>query len=396
MSRILFLTSRMLPGYGVDLAVHNLALELKKRGHRIAVLCLESDGSLRGYPIEIVPPRIDYIRAYARAFKAQVIVAHTSPFYEMLPALKARHRVFAWEYGDPPPQLFPDAARRAALKHFKVPHVYPMLDGVVAISKFIARDCEWPASKIIYCGCDHMADLGPKPMPSEETTRRPPPLRVGTLMRLGQGEALYKGNQSFRDLSRSLREGGVEIECHVMGRGSQADALEFEREGIHVHLNASDAEKQRYLRDLDIFVSLSTWEGFNLPLVEAEAMGTVGLALNLSAHPEVTPFVFDTLEDVKQFVESCARDRTILFERGARAYQYVRARFRWSDTADEWLAWTGLPREASDFRESLSPIERLSVIVFLSQARLRDQGFSALLVSIWKNAIQMLSRPFGR
>jgi glycosyltransferase involved in cell wall biosynthesis len=377
MSRILFLTSRMLPGYGVDLAVHNIALQLKRRGHRIAVVCLGSDGSFCGYPIEILPARIDYIRAYARAFKAEVIVAHTSPFYEMLPALKARYRVFAWEYGDPPPELFPDAARRLAVKQFKVPNVYPMLDGVVAISKFIARDCGWLASKIIYCGCDHVPDLGSKGMPPDEPTRRWAPLRVGTLMRLGQGEALYKGNQSFRDLCRCLRDGGLEIECHVMGRGSQTDALEFEREGIHVHLNASDEEKQRYLRDLDIFVSLSTWEGFNLPLVEAQAMGTVGLALNLGAHPEVTPFVFDTLEDVQHFVESCARDRRLLCERGAHAYQYVRSRFRWSEAADEWLAWTGLPSVASDFRESLSPIERAAVIVFQRQVRLRGQLINA-------------------
>ena len=396
MSHILFLTSRMLPGYGVDLAVHNLALELKKRGHRIAVVCPESDGSFRGYPIEILPARIDYIRGYARAFKAQVIVAHTSPFYEMLPTLKARYRVFAWEYGDPPPQLFPDAAQRSAVKQFKVPRVYPMLDGVVAISKFIARDCDWPESKIIYCGCDHMPDLGSKVMPSEETSHRPPPLRVGTLMRLGKGEALYKGNQSFRDLSRSLRQSGVDVECHVMGRGSQADAEDFEREGIHVHLNASDEEKQKYLRNLDIFVSLSIWEGFNLPLVEAQAMGTIGLALNLGAHPEVTPFVFDTLEDIKRFVESCARNRTILFERGVRAYQYVRRRFRWSHAVDEWLAWTGLPRTATDFRVSPSPIERMSMAVSLSDARLREQPFPAVLVNVLRKTIRKLLRPFRR
>src|SRR5438477_988678 len=123
MSRILFLTSRMMQGYGVDLAVHRLALEFKKRGHRISVLCQKSDGTFNGYPIEVVSPRIASVEAFARVVKANVVVAHASPFYEMLPELKGRYRVFSWEYGDPPPQLFPDAAKRAAIKQYKVENV---------------------------------------------------------------------------------------------------------------------------------------------------------------------------------------------------------------------------------------------------------------------------------
>jgi glycosyltransferase involved in cell wall biosynthesis len=395
MSGILFLTARMLQGYGVALAVHNLALQLKQRGHRISVFCPESDGSFHGYPIERQPVRVEIVEAYARATKAQVIVAHTSPFYEMLPALRARYRVFAWEYGDPPPELFPDAALRSADKESKLKSVYPFVDGVVAISKFIAHDCDWPQAKIIYCGCDHVPDLGLKTGPSWEAETGRATLRLGALMRMGQGEALYKGNESYRELCRRLRQDGVQVECQVMGRGTPADAEDFERAGIHVHLNASDAEKAQYLRELDVFVSLSRWEGFNLPLVEAEASGTVGLALNLGAHPEVTPFVFGQLEDVQAFIVSCDKDRGTLSKRAAEAYQYVRTHFAWSNAVDEWLAWTGLPRHSDDFRPSLTWIERLSMVIAISIVKLREHGALTFCSTILRKTIRRTSKLFG-
>lgn len=395
MSSILFLTHRMLRGYGVDVAVHNLALEVKKRGHRITVLCEASDGSFDGYPIEVLPATMDNVEACARVLKAHVLVAHTSPFYEMLPALRARYRVFACEYGDPPPELFPDAAGRSAVKQFKVASVYPLLDGVAAISRFIASDCDWPKAKIIYCGCDHMPDLGPKIRPCPEAAQTPAILRLGTLMRLGRGEALYKGNQSYRDLCHRLRQRGVQIECHVMGRGNPSNAQEFEREGIRVHLNATDAEREKYLRELDIFVSLSTWEGFNLPLVEAEALGTLGIALNVGAHAEVTPFAFDNLETIQDFIERCATDRRALFEQAGEGYRYVRARFNWSDAAEEWLAWMGLSREATDFAPSLTAVERFSIGIVVNRARLREQGVLAFVTNALKNTMRKTLSVLG-
>src|SRR5207249_176830 len=160
------------------------------------------------------------------------------------------------------------------------------LDGVAATSRFIVNDCGWTAAKIIYCGCNHVPDMGVKTPSIDDGNRRTFRLRIGTLMRLGAAEARYKGSQEFIGLASRLKAAGVNAEFHVMGRGTQSDAMPFELKGIQVHTNASDASKIRYLRSLDIFVSLSKWEGFNLPLAEAQALGTLGLALAVGAHPE--------------------------------------------------------------------------------------------------------------
>ena len=152
-------------------------------------------------------------------------------------------------------------------------------------------------------------------------------------MRLGAGEAHYKGNELFIELCEDLRRDNVSIQPCLMGRGSAADARAFADSGMEVHLNASEEEKWHYLRGLDVFVSCSLWEGFNLPLVEAQALGTLGLALDTGAHPEVTPFVMSSLDGMRTFIAMCAQDRARLSMLAHAGYQFVRGRFSWRDAA---------------------------------------------------------------
>ena len=58
--------------------------------------------------------------------------------------------------------------------------------------------------------------------------------------------------------------------------------------------------------------------------------------------------LFDNLEAIQEFIERCATDRRDLFERAAEGYRYVRARFSWSNSAKEWLAWISWPGGTAD------------------------------------------------
>ena len=120
---------------------------------------------------------------------------------------------------------------------------------MVAISRFIAADIDWPAATVIANGIDH---VDAKPDPARD--RRASALRVGTLMRLGQGEAYYKGNDLFLDLVAAAEAAGVNARFEVMARGEDADAA-LRARGLTVHLDASDAARDRYLHELDVFVT---------------------------------------------------------------------------------------------------------------------------------------------
>lgn len=333
MSHVLFMTQRMMRGFGVDVAVHNVGMQLRRLGHDVTIACVETDGTYRGLRVVRVPPEPRAIENLATSIGASLVVAHTTPFFELLPALKPRFACWAWEYGDPTPELFSDDCdARARVKTHKQQVVYPATDGVLAISEFIRADIAFPEAHVVYLGCDHVPDLGSKGL-QDFPAQGARPLRVGTLMRLGDGEARYKGNALFGELADRVRAQGIEAQFCVMGRGTKTDAEIFSTRGFEVHLNASDEEKWCYLRGLDVFVSCSLWEGFNLPLVEALASGTVAMAFDTGAHGEVTPFVLSSLSEGVELMSAYAENRALLISHSQIGYRYVRARFRWVETA---------------------------------------------------------------
>jgi glycosyltransferase involved in cell wall biosynthesis len=120
-----------------------------------------------------------------------------------------------------------------------------------------------------------------------------------------------------------------------MGRGEESDKVWWEERGVRCHLNASDEERSVFLSELDVLISPSRWEGFNLPLVEAHASGTVGLAFDVGAHPETTPFLLSNLADARFLLEEWQRDRTKLENASERCYRYSRQKFTWQATAIE-------------------------------------------------------------
>lgn len=340
----LFLAHRMAMGFGVSVVIAELARRLAVLGHASHVGCIEHDDSWPDLDLHVVPGEPAAIAALAAKVGATIVVAQTTPYFEALPALPPPLIRVAWEHGDPTPSLFADdAAERAAIARFKRDHVYGAIDHVLASSHFLRHDIGWPQATVIHLGCDHITDCGPKPASAFAPGR---PIRVGTLMRLGVGEAFYKGGDLFLAAMRAAKASGLDAQFAVMGRGTEADAESFRAEGVEVHLNATDDERLTFLRGLDVLITPSLWEGFNLPLVEAQALGTVGLAFDTGAHPEVTPQLASSPDDVLRQLSAYAADRRLLGEHSALAYGFVRQRFPWSRAAER-LAALSLARVAT-------------------------------------------------
>lgn len=339
-------TPRMTMGHGVAEAVAMQVRELTERGMPTLVGCLESDGHYADVPTRRVAPDAAAVADAASLFGAAVIVAHGSPYFEILPPLTGPYRTIVYEYGDPTPELFgPEAGARRAVARYKHDQVYPAVDHVACISEFIRRDIDWPAAVVITLGIEHVADLGPKPATDPEG-----PLRVGALMRLGPGEARYKGHAELMELTRLVR--GVSWE--LAGRGTDSDAAALRDAGIRTHLNPSTAQRSAFLRDIDVFVTTSLWEGTNLPLVEAQALGTPGLAFTTAAHPEFTPFTFDSVTAMAHQLELFRDQRDTVAGAGQESYAFVHRRMSWSNTVSGLLELTqGAPDEPPPARSRL-------------------------------------------
>jgi glycosyltransferase involved in cell wall biosynthesis len=67
-----------------------------------------------------------------------------------------------------------------------------------------------------------------------------------------------------------------------------------------------DRDLLALMRRVDLGVSVSLWEGFNLPLAEMFWLGKPALAFNLAAHPEVVPDPWFLVDDVGDMAAKAA------------------------------------------------------------------------------------------
>ncbi len=337
MRDILFLSCFLKKGYGVSVVLDIFARKMTASGSHVAVATLDADDFYSGFPIHKVDRTVDSVREVASQMVNPIIIAATTPFFEMLRELSQSYECWAWEMGDPTPALFPDdrQAREDIIANKKI-IAYPYAKGVFTLSHFLKAEIGLKNGVVIHLGADHVPDLGSKNLDNIAVEKNRP-LKVGTLVRFGKGEAFYKGNHLFTQLIHTMKtpEDRNQFEYHAAGAGKPEDVTGLEQQGIITHLNLSDEDKANYLRSLDVFISFSMWEGFNLPLVEAQALGTVGLAFDAGAHPEVTPFVCRDLEEMKQLLLAFSENRSHLIDCSSLSYKFVRQRFCWTRAVNQ-------------------------------------------------------------
>ncbi len=80
---------------------------------------------------------------------------------------------------------------------------------------------------------------------------------------------------------------------------------------------------------------MSLWEGFNLPLAEAQALGTFSLALDVGAHPELCPFLMSRPSDAGRYVRRATEHRAWLRDASALCGRFIRTQYSWETTAAE-------------------------------------------------------------
>lgn len=332
--KVLMLAPWMSLGHGVSELIGATVPLLAARGVESTVGCLGHDDHFKRLRLEVVGEDPRSVLRLVEEVEATAVIAFGSPYFEVLPHLTGVGRTIALEAGDPTPELFEsDASERQRIVEFKREHVYPHVDAVLAISEFIRHDIGWAAAEVFRLGVDNIPDLGPKPLSPPSSSR---PIKVGALSRMGRGEARYKGVDQLLELDAKLAELGVERDMHIMGKGTAKDARPFAERGFTVHLNATEENRNSFLADMDVFVSTSLWEGTNLPLVEAQALGTPGLALDTGAHPEFTPLIFSSVEEIALQIRAYSDDMdgTLLHRHGLMAYRFVRATMSWPQAAE--------------------------------------------------------------
>jgi glycosyltransferase involved in cell wall biosynthesis len=372
--KILICNERFLSRFGVDRVLLLLGGRLRALGHHVVLLGLRFDENSRaifGADVISVPTeRTEYIDLneqtarwlgsnWDRLFSVDppgLAIVGGWPFYMALPVLRDRCPVVAMDFGAVPLDGFSGDAlsvqqklRGLRSQHLKSASV------IVAISRFIGETQSRPDSngrvrvEHLLLGADHIEESLWRHMGGSAASRVSPAHTVATLHRDGKRAILalgrwepgcYKNSEAAFDLLRRVR---TQIpDCTLLLLASLPDvSIPPDLQDFVLPVGfPNDRELAQLMAAVDIGVSVSLWEGFNLPLAEMQWLGRPALVFDCGAHPEV---IADTWYLCRDLTEMADKAISILSTQigtpvlPSHALGPFRRHFRWERVFREFL-----------------------------------------------------------
>lgn len=309
--KIAFLTERMILGFGVDLVINNIANGLSKLGNEVTVFAINIDGSYKNlnYKIKQIPcPLIwnpikqelvahkflPYIKNLENEF--DIFIIETFPFFQYAAFLNKP--IVVVEYGVPSTMGMNWKTRiRLGYEKFTKNFIYyRFTDKIIPISNYLKSTLPLYAKKkadVIYCGSDHyFLNIGKDQDKKVETLKMKLNIKKDDKVllyvgRLNYADQPYKGVDDLLRIFKKIKKYNSNVQLLMVGYGNEIDREYLEKLGAKVIVKAPIEEMPTIFSACDICVSASKWEGFDLPIAEANSFGKPSVCYNLGPHPEV-------------------------------------------------------------------------------------------------------------
>ncbi len=292
--RVLLLSSVHGLGHGVASVIGLQAEYFLKRGWDVAVGGMVGDRD-RDYPgcrrVRLVTEV--QAAAFAVAEGYDCVIAHTPPFFSLARYLGSRPLFYIYDHGEPPPGLFENCEARELLDWEKR-FCAPLAQRVFTISETINQDQYRTDAQVLRNGNTHLSTWTPDWAARRQALRRKFGFEgrsvILNVCRFHESERRYKGVDLFADLAAESRylvphlaERGAFV---LVGRGDEEDVEYLRKAGLTVFPNVTDEEMAELYAASDLYMSLSQWEGYNLGIGQALAMGLPVVASDIPAHRE--------------------------------------------------------------------------------------------------------------
>ena len=395
--RILICHERFVFRFGADRALMLLGMGLRKLGHRVSFMANRFDRRALG-PIaeEIISvPEFsgaEYIESNALTSRwlrthwiptlnennrPEIVISGGWPFVSAIDEFKKiANQVVFLDFGVVPLEGLPEGTQRNLKRLIEVRREHLRnADLIVTNSAFTARTQAVkdsggkPEIRPVLHGADHIEmemwkaeDVG-KPNTRGEALALVSRIKSegrATVLALGRWEpGCYKNSAAAIEVIEKLRESHPGAALFVLANAQDLPSAQ----GIHALGFPDDAEMADIMRECDLGICTSLWEGFNLPLAEMQWVGKPVLVFEVGAHPEVAmhPWFLcaDSAEMVRKASELLSR-AGLEREELELARQRFRKYFTWErSTADIAALLTNRrPRRAA-----LPPDHRLLIDV---------------------------------
>jgi len=338
--KVVILSSVYQPGWGVGLVISKYAQGLVANNYEVFIATPDIGEQTVAVPhvIKIGTTRKD-VSTLLKAIKPDIVIANTPPYFRYIAQIDGIDCIkIAYDYGEPFPFLFTGNERhmREMVDYHKYNSWIPEFHLHICISEFIKQCAGFTASHVLHLGANHInrVNRGHQSLPGEINGLKRP--IITTLCRIGEGESRYKGIDVLKNVKQQLAglQSDKDFNFIVMGRlaqGGEAIKKDLEKNGIRVFSDVSEDFKAALLTESDVFFSPSLWEGFDLPLVEAQYLGTAAVALSTGAHPEVCPFHFSTIDEVVNQINALCANEEYRLWCAKTCENFVTRKFNWEN-----------------------------------------------------------------
>ena len=334
---VAFITDRMILGHGVDLVIDKIASGLCANGYNCEIFCNNYDETFRKqrpYKLKklqniISRNAVDLelktakIKLLLNNSGADIFIVNSFPFYSLAGSLGKP--VISINYGVVSSQGMP-LKRRLFYKYMDFTQNYFYFrksSEVISISGYL--NSRMPAylrkkSEYIHLGADHYQETEVSAAQIEEFRNRFNVKKDDFLLlyvgRLNPVNQPYKGTKELIELLHMAAGRNNRIKLMMVGFGSGNDEIAIKNEGIISIANAPWEMMPVIYSSCDTYVTCTRWEGFDLPIVEAQSFGKPSVCYNLCAHPEIsengkTGFLVYTKEEFLSRILEIAGDSAL-------------------------------------------------------------------------------------
>ena len=417
---LIICNERLLFRFGVDRVLLLLAQGLKARGWRVTFVAQRLDHQVleriggdilqpepyAGPYLNLDTATAEWLAAHRDAFVAgphdTVALIGGWPFYSAVALFRQWGiPVVALDCGGVPFDNLQGPAREVQERLRSLRREYlPEAQVVTPISDFIARTQSQPDAGsqaricTIHLGADHLDQDAGAVLWSSAGTGDEAQKSTGEgpfILNLGRWETgNYKNSEALFPLARRLLQQHPGARIGVLATAEELLPPE-DLQACFVPLgHPDDAAMARIMARADLGLSVSLWEGFNLPLAEMQRLYRPVLAFRIGAHPEVAAHPDQLCDTAEQMIERALAvldGQLLQGEEWRQAVDRFRDRFTWGRTVDAYAELLG----------SLAPVHDLPTprLVVDASACLRDPANTgvARVVRSLSRKLQALGQP---